>query len=199
MDGHRADRPDHCALVFRLVPDEPAAPALVAVGAVRDTALVAALTVPVVVAVQIIASFYGLTAVAWSFFIANAYSVLVSMHIVRRHIALPWSELLHAMRKSALVAVASAVPPLLAVMFEGGANHVSNAGGVVAAVMSAAAWLLAIQWLGHPIKNEIARALEAVGRAIIPPFTLQNLKSVKDAISLRVFDGRKSSGYDPRV
>jgi hypothetical protein len=103
------------------------------------------------------------------------------------------------MRKSAIVTVASAVPPLLVVAFEGGSNHVSIAGGVAAAAMSAAWWFLAIHWTGHPIKNEIARVLETVGTATIPPFALQNLKSVKGAISARVFDGRKSSGYDPRV
>lgn len=172
-------------------------PALVAVGAVRDTALIALLTVPVMVGVQIAASFHGLTAIAWSFFAANIYAVLVSMYFVRRNILLPWGALLRAMRKSAIVTVISAVPSLFMVIWMGGTEHLTIADGIGTAMMSAAWWFLAIHWASHPIKNEIARAIEAIGAATIPPSALRNLKSIRVVVSSRVFDGRKSSGYDP--
>lgn len=171
-------------------------PALVAVGAVRDTALTAILTVPVVVAVQIAASFYGLTAVAGSFVVANAYTVLVSMYFVRRNIVLPWSSVLRAMRKSAIVTAISAIPSMIIVFWVGGTSHVTVAEGIGAAMMSAAWWFLAIHWLEHPIKNEIAHVLEVVGVSALPKSALQNLRAIRVVVNSRVFDGRRSSGYD---
>jgi O-antigen/teichoic acid export membrane protein len=167
-------------------------PALVAVGAVRETALIAVLTVPVVVGVQIAASFHGLQAVAWSFVIANIYSVAVSMYFVRRHITLPWSQILRSLRKSALVTMISALPLLLMVVWAGGTELVSIPQGITAAVISAAWWFWAIHWLSHPIKDEIARALDSVRSATNLSSILRNPKSIKAEISSRVFDGRKS-------
>jgi O-antigen/teichoic acid export membrane protein len=143
-------------------------PILVAANAVRDTAILALITVPVTVAIQIVASFHSLEAVAASFFVTNAFCVLVSVLMVRRRVPFAWHELGAALKKSALVTLGAVVGPVLIVSLVGGVEHVSIAAAVVAGVTAAIGWYLALAATQHPMHAEIKRALEYVARARRP-------------------------------
>ncbi|MET0408539.1 MAG: lipopolysaccharide biosynthesis protein [Hyphomicrobium sp.] len=136
-----------------------ARPALIAVGAVRDTAIFAVLTVPIVVGIQILASFYGLHAAAWGFLVTNLYAALVALIIVRRRIPFSWNEFAASVSKSAVVTLIVAIPCLLTAWWAGGLNRISIFEGVGAAAIAAGVWLLAIYWVRHPITQEISRAI----------------------------------------
>lgn len=160
-------------------------PALIAAGGVRETAILAILTVPVVVAVQIAASFWGLMAVAWSFVLTNMYTVAVSLHFVSKHISLPQNDVLRALQKSFIVTLVSAVPLILAAIIADGVEQMPVAIGVGAAILSAISWFFAIHLTGHPIKNEIDRLLDAAAAVLFSPATVQNLKAVRLAVVSR--------------
>jgi O-antigen/teichoic acid export membrane protein len=156
-----------------------ARPILIALGAVRDTALIAVLTVPVIVLVQIAASFWGLTAVALSLFFTNGYTAIVSLLFLKRHMPLAWRDLFNSVSKSAAVTVVGAVPPLAMVIWANGEDHLSIAQGVSAAALSAAWWLFAVHRVGHPIGIEIGRAFDAFAPAILPEGMQHKVNSVR--------------------
>jgi O-antigen/teichoic acid export membrane protein len=141
-------------------------PALVAVGAIRDTMTLALLTVPVLVGVQIAASFYSVEAVAWTFVPGNIYAVLVSVIFVRRRIPFAWSELARAMRKSAIVALLSALPPIAMALAVGGMGRITVMEGVAAAVLSGITWFIAINLVNHPIRDEIVQLFNAASKSV---------------------------------
>lgn len=147
-----------------LFPINLARPVLVAVGAVRDTALIAVLTVPIVVTIQIAASIYGLEAVAWSSFLTNAYAAAVSIYFVRWRTKFTWPGFFRSMRKSAIVTAISSLPAIAAVMIVGSPDLLTIPEGLVAAVLAAGVWLIAIHWTGHPMKTEIARIISHLTR-----------------------------------
>lgn len=139
-------------------------PILIAAGAVKDTVVLCALTMPFIVVVQVCASFWGLQAVAWSFLVTNAYVAIVSLLVLRRRVFFGWGELAHALKKSVVVSAMSAIGPMAAVLWAGGVENVSMLDGFVAGCLSAIGWLGGILLTRHPILIELRRTLAAAGR-----------------------------------
>lgn len=156
-------------------------PTLLAAGAVRDTATLALLTVPISVVIQISASIDGPEAVAWSFFLSNTICVLASVIMVRRRVPFAWSQLANALKKSAFVTVASAVGPILIVILSGGTDKVSIAGGIAGGIAAGFGWLIGISTSRHPARDEIKRAIAAISALALFTRFLGMLKSAKDA------------------
>jgi O-antigen/teichoic acid export membrane protein len=132
-------------------------PVLIASGYMRDTLVLSAITVPVVVIIQSVASLYGVTAVAWSSFVTVPFFILCSVHAVRRRIPFAWSELLDALRPSVIVAVFSAAAPTLVVATAGGFDRVSIVGGAIGLAGAAAGWLVGLKVVHHPMLREVER------------------------------------------
>ncbi|MFT3731436.1 MAG: lipopolysaccharide biosynthesis protein [Hyphomicrobium sp.] len=142
-------------------------PTLIAVGAIRDTVILALLVVPVTVTIQVVASLYGVHAVAWSFFPQLLYSVALSMFMVRRRIGFKWSELFSSMKRSAIVAIFVAIAPATIAVLSGGTDQIGVPEFIIAGIAGGLCWLLAVRLTNHPIHSEIERAATAVQRAII--------------------------------
>jgi O-antigen/teichoic acid export membrane protein len=141
-------------------------PLLIAAGAVRDTVLIALLIVPITVAIQVGASFFGLQAVAWSFLATNFYVAVVSLLVLRRRIPFGWGEIVYALRKSAIVTVMSAAVPLATVISVGGVENVTIPEGIFAGCAAGLAWLLGIAVTRHPILGELERLISAGMRTV---------------------------------
>ena len=155
-------------------------PTLIAVGAVRDTVVMAMLTVPVTIGIQLGASFLGVRAVAWSLFAVGAYTGLISLVMIRRRVSFGWTELGSAVKKSAIVALGSAIGPGAIALMAGGASEISIAQSVVAGIMAGAGWLLAVKYTRHPLLSEIVRAVDAVSIAVT-----SGLADVRSRASIR--------------
>lgn len=126
-------------------------PVLVAAGSVRDALVSSLISLPPSLAVILGASFFGVEAVAASALITLPFQAAVAIYFVGRRLDLSLRELVHAMRKSGLVALCSGV-----VMAAGAAAADYGLFGSVAAVavsgiLAAAAWLATLIAVDHPL------------------------------------------------
>lgn len=144
-------------------------PVLVALNAMRDASKRALIVWPLSALTITAAAFMGLEAVAWSFLIIMPLQACVSFAFIRRHLAITWSDLLSALRKSAIVAgssvlgAAATLPlndvhqiqhPMLLALFAG--------------IFSGIGWLLGVWLTRHPILGELV-SLAGVIRLIRAP------------------------------
>ena len=79
-------------------------PVLVAAGSVRDTLLSSLISLPPSLLIMFAASFFGVEAVAASALLTLPFQAAVAIYYVGRHINLRLADLIHATRKSAIVA-----------------------------------------------------------------------------------------------
>jgi O-antigen/teichoic acid export membrane protein len=143
------------------------APILMAAGAVRHSFLLALITVPFSICTQSLAAPYGLYAVALTMFINVPVFVLVGVFLVRLHVPFHLHELAASMRKSAVVALLSAVGPLAIRLWAGASRDISIAAAVIALVLSAVGWVAGLWLTGHPFLSEALRARDALVRSPI--------------------------------
>ncbi|GJD50291.1 hypothetical protein OPKNFCMD_3030 [Methylobacterium crusticola] len=134
-------------------------PILVASGGLRDTLTSSLISLPVSGLVVVGAAAFGPAALALSLFVTLPLQVLVVMHLIRRRLDARWGEFARALRTSALVTCASAIPPaaLLA-----GAGRGFDPGLPLAALAAAGAlggWLAGVALLGHPIYGHLRAVL----------------------------------------
>ncbi|QEW23423.1 Lipopolysaccharide biosynthesis protein WzxC (plasmid) [Paracoccaceae bacterium] len=143
-------------------------PVLVSVGRMREMALVSLVALPVSMAAVLIASRFGLTAVAWSLFPANAAYVLPLLVLVQRHVGFRWGELAGVALRSAVVTSCAGMIPAAVLLAQG--TGPGLAGTALAAAGAVAGWGAGLALSGHPLGAEIARLGGAarVGAAIRP-------------------------------
>lgn len=139
-------------------------PVLVAVGRVRDLASASLISLPICMVVLLVASQFGLTAVALSLLVTSPLQVGVGLHFVRRHIRFTWAEFFRALRPSVVTALgASAVPAALLVEADG---KIGLAGMGIAVAGSAVGWLTALRLTRHPLDPEVRLVAAKVSGAI---------------------------------
>lgn len=136
-------------------------PTLIAAGRIRDTFMLALISVPVMIAVQVAATFFGVEAVAASLLLTVPFFIVVSLIMVRRHVPFDWSELTDVLGRSGLVAAMSAIGPVAVVLFSGGFYEVSIVGGAIGIGGAGIGWLVGLKVANHPMLGELER-LKAV-------------------------------------
>lgn len=150
----------------------------IAAGAIRDTFILALVTIPAAVALQIFASTYGLEMAAASLLLTSPLCCIASIVMVRWRVPFTWSELWTPLWRSAIVALFSAIGPVAVAILSGGTHEVTIAGGVIGFVTSPIGWLLGLRVVGHPILHEVTRAFSYV-RGVL----LGNASSASDSES----------------
>jgi hypothetical protein len=141
--------------MFWLVPAFLSYPTLVVLGRVRDTLTTTLITVPPSLAVLAFAAMHSLEAVAASTWITAPLQTFVAVSVIRRHAGMRWHEIFGAVAPGAVVALASAIGPLVAMSVYGFRLDLPVAALFVAAPVSAAAGFLALRAIGHPLHVEI--------------------------------------------
>lgn len=130
---------------------------LVALGRVRDMALVSLASLPVSAAAVLIAAPHGLAAVAWALFPANAANVLPMLALVRRHVGFRWRDLGATVAKSAAASLGAAALPAALVVFNPGEMSVSLF--ALASLGALAGWAIALIATAHPLRAEVMAVL----------------------------------------
>lgn len=130
-------------------------PLLLALGQPRDVFLFKALSVSVCSVVLISASPFGLTAMVATHIFTIPFQMLVAQSFVRRHVRFQWSEVAHAVSRSAVVAAGSAAGPLAVVAAAGGFD-VPPPQAALAGVLCGAGWLVGLMLTRHPLMAELS-------------------------------------------
>lgn len=137
-------------------------PVLVAVGAIRSIFIRALIAWPASAAIISLGAFFGLKAMAFSLFFAIALQAYVSIHPLCHHIGLRWSELLGAVRKSAVVTLITAAGPLAVAGLSEHGFALPILHGLAAGVLAGVCWFAALWLTKHPLLPEIFRLLAMV-------------------------------------
>lgn len=132
--------------------------AQIAVGAVRDSFVLALVTVPVAIAIQVFASLYGLEMAAASLFVTGPFCLLISFVMVRARIPFRWEELWASLWRSGIVTLMSAVGPAAVAIACSGTHNVSIAAGAIGLITAPIGWFAGLYFTRHPMLEEIRRA-----------------------------------------
>lgn len=139
-------------------------PVLVAVDAIEDVFRRALLVFPVSAVILAVASLYGVHAVVWSMIGVMPFNAIVSLHLVRKRISMTWSDLMSAIWRSGLVAVATAVGPLSAAAAAGFTFDMSLGQAIIACCLAGLGWLVGLYATSHPLLDELANSLALLRR-----------------------------------
>ena len=131
-------------------------PALVAVGAIRNTLPTALLQVVLCQIILVWAATFGIKAVAMASLVTVPLGLVLWMSLVRVHIPFSLGELFVALRKSFIVLLCSSVGPVAVLIYRNGAPSIMDA--AMAGALWAMGWLLAIGLTRHPLLNEMTKA-----------------------------------------
>jgi O-antigen/teichoic acid export membrane protein len=132
-------------------------PLLIALGAVRQLPwLVASQALVNLLAVGLTAP-YGLHAVAWGLAATLPLSAVAAVVVARAHLGFSYFDFLRALTRSATVAGVASVGPIGVLLFQGGPDGISLAGGFVAVVLAGLGWLLSLVVAQHPLWEELLR------------------------------------------
>ena len=134
-------------------------PVLMAIGAVKDLFQRALVAWPVSAVIVGIAAFFGLKAVAFSLFLAIPFQAYIAVRAVRKHIPMSWGEMALAVRPSVVATLASLVGPMSVVIWAGFRFDLSPLEGIVAGILAAPGWLIALWVTKHPLVDEAMHAL----------------------------------------
>lgn len=137
-------------------------PVLLAMNAMRDAFFRALIAWPISAIIITAAAYFGLKAVALSFFIVIPFQAYVSFSFVRRRIAMTWSDIAHSLRKSAIVAIMSIMGPAAMMGLVDNSESSPIALAIIGGLLAGIGWLAGLSMTRHPILDEIMRATEAV-------------------------------------
>ena len=144
-------------------------PVLVAAGRMQDMVRITLLTLPVCVLVVLVAAQGGIEAVAWSAFLTGPIQAGVALVVVRRHVPFAWGELAAAMRRSALVTLCAAAPPLAVLLLTGADLSLTVPEAALAGAGAVLGWLAGLRLARHPFEAEVLHAGGVLRRAVLRP------------------------------
>jgi O-antigen/teichoic acid export membrane protein len=139
-------------------------PTMVALGRIRDTLWMSAISVPPSILVILALSHVSLEAVAAAQIVNAPLQVVVAIVFIRRRLPISWSEILLAIRPSVLVAVCAAAMPALLIALGGFRLDLSTPAFVLAILGAAAGWLAGLALSGHPMMAEVRQVARMLGR-----------------------------------
>ncbi|MBR0651036.1 lipopolysaccharide biosynthesis protein [Roseomonas terrae] len=139
-------------------------PTMVALGRIRDTLWMSAISVPPSILVILALSHVSLEAVAAAQIVNAPLQVVVAIVFIRRRLPIAWSDILRAIRPSAIVAVCAAAMPALMIALGGFRLDLSTPAFVLAILGAAAGWLAGLALSGHPMMTEVRQVARMLGR-----------------------------------
>ena len=140
------------ALLFN-APNTLNYPVQVASGAIRHTTPLALFHVIVSITAIAIAARYGPLMIAWSFWLIMPINVAASVWLVSRVAPFSMSDFVRGLFRSGLVTLATASGPLLVVAISG-TFDLPVLRALMAGVLAATAWLIAMKLLDHPLLDQ---------------------------------------------
>jgi O-antigen/teichoic acid export membrane protein len=135
---------------------------LQSIGALRDTLLRALIAWPVSAIIISVATFFGLTTLAFSYWITIPLQAFVAFYFVKYRIDFRWRDLLRATQKSAIVTASTAAGPLVVVALSRFNFNISIAEAALAVVLSMIGWIAGLWLARHPLFAEIQRVTRAL-------------------------------------
>lgn len=139
-----------------LVPAMLTFPVLVSAGRIKDALWASLISLPPSAAIMIGAAFFSLNAVAASLCIVAPLQMFVSYCFIRRAIGLTGTEFVQTARNSFLLALGTALVPVVVVATSPSGFDLGLIQTIVAIAGAAAGWLTMLAIVDHPLKQEIA-------------------------------------------
>ena len=140
-------------------------PVLVAVGRVRDTLVSSLISLPPSLLVILVASFFGVQAVAASALLTLPFQALIALYFIGRRLAIRPTEMVQATRKSGMVTactIAGAMSGMAgAELVLDGQLFKFLCGGILATV----GWTLGLFMTNHPLLTQVRLAASSLGAA----------------------------------
>ncbi|WP_162561120.1 oligosaccharide flippase family protein [Methylobacterium terrae] len=138
-------------------------PVLLASGGLRDTLTASLISLPPSAAlIAAAAASGGPLAVAATQLVTVPLQVGIALWFIRRRVPFSLAAFVGALRISALVTVATALPPLAVVALAGRGFALTIPEGVLAGCGGAAAWLVAMLLLDHPVAGHVRETFRPV-------------------------------------
>jgi O-antigen/teichoic acid export membrane protein len=138
-------------------------PVMVAMGAIRQSFFRALATFPASAAILIGAILVGgLHMAAWSTLFIIPFQAVVSMSFVKHRLGISHFDVLLALWKSGVAALASAAGPLCIALALGADWRLSFGHAVVAGAAALTGWLVGLKVTKHPLLEEVAHVASAV-------------------------------------
>lgn len=142
-------------------------PVMVSLGAVRELFLRTLIAFPISLAVIAAAiALGGVEAAAWSMLIVVPFQALVALMFIRRQLDIRWIEIAASLKKSAVVAILSALGPLVVMSIDGFDLHHSVVQAAITGVLAFIGWSVGIAVTRHPLLEEVKMALAACRQAM---------------------------------
>jgi len=138
-------------------------PVLVSMGAVRDSFIRGLLIWPASALIITVFAFFGLKAVAYGMLVVVPFQAFVSLQIIRRHVAIAWTDIAEALWRSLVVAGASAVGPVLVMAFVGFSSELPIWEAALALGLAGAGWLAGLLLTRHALLGEIRKTIRGLG------------------------------------
>ena len=129
--------------------------AFTSIGAMQTMFLVQCITSALVVMAVTLACFISLQAVAIAIVASGAVSAMISLHMIKATFGVSILTILQSTVRSLAVTVATTLPPTLVLVVSGFLHVGLWISTLVAATAAAAAWVLALWKLGHPLWREL--------------------------------------------
>lgn len=149
-------------------------PVLVSAGRINDALWASLISLPPSFLIAIGAAFISLEAVALSLFIIAPLQMFVAYYFIRRAIGLSWKGLLDAARYSALLAIGTALGPIVVAMTSPTGLDLGWLQTTVALVSGGVGWMLSLSLVDHPVKGEIVGAWRYFSARVWRPRTAAN-------------------------
>ncbi|MFH6784185.1 MULTISPECIES: oligosaccharide flippase family protein [Methylobacterium] len=137
-------------------------PVLLASEGLRDTLTASLIGLPPSAVILFAAASGGPLAVAASQFLTVPLQAGIALWFIRRRVPFGLADFVGALRISALVALATALPPIAVIALTGRGFALTIPEGVLAGFGGAAAWLVAMLVLDHPIAGHIRETIRPV-------------------------------------
>ena len=141
-------------------------PVMVALGAIRDLFIRALIVFPLSgILLSAAVVFGGLQAAAWCMLATVPFQACIALGFVRRRLGLKRRAIAAALWKSAVVAFASAAPPLAAIGISGSGLGLSNMEATAAGLSAFVGWSAGLIITRHPLLDEVIKIFPALRRA----------------------------------
>ena len=130
-------------------------PVLVALGAMRDLFRCSLLVLPVSTAIACGAALLGPQELALSMLLAVPLQAYAAFYFVRLHMRWEWRELMLALSRSAAVALASTLGPMMVLTLGGFNLEMSMPLAAMSIALAVVGWLAGLWLTSHPILDEL--------------------------------------------
>lgn len=137
-------------------------PVLLASGGLRDTLTASLIGLPPSAAILFASASGGPLAVAASQFVTVPLQAGIALWFIRRRVPFRLADFAGALRISALATLATALPPLAVIALSGRGFSLTIPEGVLAGFGGAAAWLVAMLVLDHPVAGHVRETIRPV-------------------------------------